>query len=364
MLHVEGLQRTAGAFRLWVEDWHVRDRSYVVVIGPSGAGKTMLLETIAGLHPTAAGRIQLDGRDITDLPPEQRGIGLVYQHSWLFPHLSVRGNIDFGRRYHRQAAPSIETEQLVEMLKIADLLERKPDELSGGERQRVALARALAIRPRLLFLDEPLGTLDPVTREHVATELARCHQALGMTTIHVTHDHTEARMAGDAVAVLLDGRLEQSGGIDEVFRRPRTPALARFLGCENLLEACAEPTAKPGRILLRLGKISLLLESLCLGPVIACIRPEDLRMETDEESAACMVQDDRGVIHLGRAVIIEASVRGSQVRVIAQVGDARLIVLMSGAEWRRLALKPGDSGCLEVPADAIHLLEQEAGPCQ
>lgn len=363
MLHVEALQRRAGAFRLWVEDWRIPPGAYVVVVGPSGAGKTMLLETIAGLHPIQSGRIALDGRDITRLPPERRGVGLVYQHCWLFPHLTVRQNIDFGRRYHRHAGPHADTDQLAEMLRITSLLDRKPEGLSGGERQRVALARALAIRPRLLFLDEPLGTLDPVTREHVASELLKCHRAFGMTTVHVTHDHAEARLVGDTLAVLLDGRMEQSGELDGVFRRPRTPALARFLGCENLLEARVEPAALAGRVLVHVAGTTFETESLCQGRVVFCLRPEDLQIDTPDAPAVPARRQDTGVIQLGRGVIIEASPRGAQVRVLAEAADARWVGLIGSSEWRRQRWRPGDPVALSALAEAIHLLEWEATAC-
>ncbi|MHC4797466.1 MAG: ATP-binding cassette domain-containing protein, partial [Planctomycetota bacterium] len=247
MLRVEGLQRRVGVFQLRIDQWTIEQGQYIALVGPSGAGKTMLLETLAGLHRPDGGRIWIDDRDVTFEPPEDLGIGFVYQDCWLFPHLTVRQNIDFGRRYHpKSLGPT--TEELVDMLHITDLLERNPQTLSGGERQRVALARALAIQPRLLFLDEPLGTLDPVTREHVGTELQNCHRAFGTTTVHVTHDHIEARTFGDSVAVMLRGGLEQSGPTEEVFKHPRTTELAGFLGCENLFAAEAEPIADNGRV--------------------------------------------------------------------------------------------------------------------
>src|SRR5262245_46275145 len=160
MLRIERLRRRIGQFELRVDELRVNRGDYVVLLGPSGAGKTMLLETIAGLH-RASGRVWIDDREVSDCPPEARGVGLLYQDCWLFPHLNIRENIDFGRRYHHRAASLIgsSTDELAAILHISHLLPRRPRTLSGGERQRVALARALAIRPQLLLLDEPLGPL-------------------------------------------------------------------------------------------------------------------------------------------------------------------------------------------------------------
>lgn len=372
MLRVEGLERIAGAFRLCVDDWHVAPGSYVVILGPSGAGKTMLLETIAGLHPLRCGHIHLDGRDVTRLPPERRGIALVYQHCWLFPHLSVRQNIDFGRRYHGQGGrvqrlfgdrSPADTERLAEMLGITHLLDRRPDGLSGGERQRVALARALAIRPRLLFLDEPLGTLDPVTREHVATELLRCHRTFGMTTIHVTHDHTEARMVGDSVAVLLGGRLEQAGGVEAVFHRPRTPPLARFLGCENLVQAVAEPSGRRSVVVVRWADAAIEVNSDCAGAVVVCLRPEDVHFDDTDAMRTDRHRADVPIVVLGHGIILEAAARGAQVRVIVEAGPVRWVSLVGASEWRRQARSVGSRVTVQASADAVHLVPSEAGAC-
>lgn len=360
MLRVERLRRRVGSFRLSIDEWQTGRGQYVVVVGPSGAGKTMLLELIAGLHAPDEGRIWLDDEEVTRWPPERRGIGFVYQDYWLFPHLTVRQNIDFGRRYHRDASgQGLPTDDLAEMLHIAHLLDRKPFGLSGGERQRVALARALAIRPRVLFLDEPLGTLDPVTRERVAAELMNCHRAFGMTTLHVTHDHAEARMMGDAVAVILNGRLQQAGPAEEVFRRPETAGLARFLGSENIFEAQSKTDGRDGFVHVRLGEKVLEVRSLLTGTVGLCIRPEFVFVEA--QPAAGRGAGD-GLVALGRGTVVEAGQRGPTLRVVAEVDGRRWVSVVSRADDHRQRFTPGAAVSLSAPADAIHLIPLENGP--
>ncbi len=237
---------------LWVDldEFHLREINldvaageYFVVLGPTGGGKTVLLETIAGLHQPDKGRIMLDGEDVTDAPPERRGIGFVYQDYMLFPHLNVAGNIAFGLKLRRMARETIEEQvtTISQLLGIDHLLHRRPGTLSGGEAQRVALARALVVEPRLLLLDEPLSALDPETREGLQRELARVHRELGTTTVHVTHDFEEAVALGDRIAVVNEGRVVQVGSPEEIFRRPGSEFVARFVGVRNIFRGEIRP---------------------------------------------------------------------------------------------------------------------------
>ena len=356
MLRVEKLHHRAGSFRLRIDEWSIERGQYLALVGPSGAGKTMFLETVAGLHRAETGRIWIDGKDMTRRPPEDRGIGFVYQDCWLFPHLSVRENIDFGRRYHRSSSNGgRRTEDLADMLHIRGLLDRRPTNLSGGERQRVALARALAVQPRVLFLDEPLGPLDPVTREHVAAELRSCHRALGMTTIHVTHDHAEARMMGDATAVILDGSLEQYGPTEDVFRRPRTPRLAAFLGCENVIEAMAEPCGQPGRVRISLGGCVVEVPDTTArnttGKVAACVRPEEVLVDSIDRQAS-------GGSPLS-GTVTEVSLRGPLVRLVIDVEGHRWVSLMGRSYRPGSHFVPGEPVALRISDDAWHLIPLE-----
>jgi len=232
-LRISELSAQAGSFTLGPVSLAIPPDRVLVVLGPSGAGKTMLLETIAGLRPQQAGQISLAGTDITSLPPERRRIGLVFQDAALFPHLNVRDNIRFGPRARRAASPD-GSDDLLHQLGIEHLADRAPRSLSGGERQRVALARALAIKPGLLLLDEPLSALDQPTREEMRALLQRLLAELEIPAAHVTHDRDEALSIGDDLAVIVGGQLRQTGPAATVAAEPADPDIARLLGWSEL----------------------------------------------------------------------------------------------------------------------------------
>ncbi|WBB90732.1 ABC transporter ATP-binding protein [Verrucosispora sp. WMMC514] len=213
----------------------------LVVLGPSGAGKSTVLRVVAGLEPVTAGRVRIADRDVTDERPGRRNVSMVFQSYALFPHLTVVENIAFGlevrdtpRRLARDRARAA-----AETVGCAGLLDRRPGQLSGGERQRVALARALVREPDVFLLDEPLSNLDLALRAEMRTELRALHDRLGATMVHVTHDQTEALVLADRIAVLRDGRVEQVGTPDEIWRTPASSFVARFVGSPamNLLPA-------------------------------------------------------------------------------------------------------------------------------
>jgi ABC-type Fe3+/spermidine/putrescine transport system ATPase subunit len=212
----------------------VPDGETLVVLGPSGSGKTLLLESLGGFHDHD-GHVRLDGADVREDPPERRGFGFVFQDYALFPHMTVRENVAFGARYHE--APR-DPDDLLASLGVADLAERTPATLSGGEQQRVALARALAIAPEVLLLDEPLSALDVPTRQELREDLAEV--LADRTAVYVTHDRTTARALADRIAVMRDGAVVQHGAPDDVFDRPASPFVARFVGA-NVLPAAVTP---------------------------------------------------------------------------------------------------------------------------
>jgi multiple sugar transport system ATP-binding protein len=210
----------------------IADGEFVVLVGPSGCGKSTTLQLIAGLEMATEGRILIGGRDVTDLPPKARDIAMVFQSYALFPHMTVRNNIAFGPKLRHEGKEKInsDVEKVAEMLQIAEYLDRKPKALSGGQRQRVALARALVRRPGVFLMDEPLSNLDAKLRIEARSFLAKMHQELGITTIYVTHDQSEAMTMGNRIVVMSNGRIEQSAPPLEIYNHPANRFVADFIG--------------------------------------------------------------------------------------------------------------------------------------
>lgn len=213
---------------------------YVSFLGPSGSGKTTLLRAIAGFETPDSGRVFFDGRDITHLPAHERGVGFVFQNFALFPHLTVLKNVGFGLTYGKSPLPAAEVDrrarEMIAMVGLAGMEDRGVDQISGGQRQRVALARTLAMQPKLVLLDEPLGALDANLRGRMRNELRAIRERLGVTFVHVTGSENEALAMGDRVVVLDHGRIIQSGTADQVYDTPASPDVAHFLNRFNLFE--------------------------------------------------------------------------------------------------------------------------------
>ena len=277
MIKVSDLCVDLDDFLLEGIDLDVEPGEYFVILGPTGAGKTVLLESIAGLYRLKRGRIWVGGEEVTQLEPEKRGISIVYQDQVLFPHLSVRDNITFGLKLRKASGQDIKStlSWLVELLDIGHLLHRKPDTLSGGERQKVALARALSIKPQLLLLDEPLSALDPENREGVQRELRRLHNRLKLTTVHVTHDFEEAIALGDRIAVLGDGRIQQIGTPEQIFRQPNSEFVARFAMVRNIFTGEITDGGGEGVVFDAEGT-GLAVVTDFRGRCHASLRPEDI----------------------------------------------------------------------------------------
>ncbi len=236
MLRVENLTVRSGEFTLMDVSFQLEWGECGVVVGPSGAGKSTLFEAIAGLRRVEAGRIFLEGRDITDLPPEQRGIAFVPQDYALFPHLTAKGNILLAPKLLKLPKKKVteKFEFLCSLLNLKGLLHKRPAQLSGGERQRVAIARALMLTPKLLLLDEPFAALDPQMRPSVRRSLSQILRSLQTTVLIVTHDLWDAAALGDKVFVVEKGRIVQSGSWSEVISEPKSKFITEFVGINKL----------------------------------------------------------------------------------------------------------------------------------
>ena len=354
-------------FALEIEQLEIGPGEYFVVLGPSGAGKTALLLCLAGILRADSGRIWFGERDVTDLAPERRSVGWVSEWNTLFPHLTVVQNIRFGRRYcagdgrGRETAERFDRRvaQLVEMLDLVRLLDRIPADLSSGETQRVMLARALAREPRVLLLDEPLRGLDPATQERLRDALRQVHRDMGTTTLHITHDHIEARALAERIAVLRDGRIEQIGKSDEVFERPTTPFVARFTGAENLflLSGGEASTAE--------GAVQILDRGLLLGGVIdtdathIAVRPEHVAIWPVDEPVADGPNGGTVVGHFPggwlcfNAVVESHAQHGAWLRVTVRSEVGRWVALVQPRTARAISLAPGSRVTIAIAPEHI-----------
>lgn len=249
-LQLDGLAKSFGQNQV-VQSFSldIAKGEFVSFLGPSGCGKTTVLRMLAGFEVPSAGRILIDGTDVTDLRPSQRNVGLVFQSYALFPNLTVAQNVAFGLKVAKVGREEIEArvKAMLDLINLPGLADRYPFELSGGQQQRVALARALAVRPRVLLLDEPLSALDAKIRVSLRREIRAIQRELGITTIFVTHDQEEALSISDRVVVMNKGRAEQVGAPHEIYNHPNTAFVANFVGTLNTFKATVKD-ARRGRI--------------------------------------------------------------------------------------------------------------------
>ncbi len=238
----------------------IKDGEFLVLVGPSGCGKSTILRMLAGLIGVSGGRIHIDDRDVTDLPPKDRDIAMVFQNYALFPHMNVRDNVAFGLMIRKTPKDEIKRRvaEAVEILGIEDLLEKRPGQLSGGQRQRVALGRAIVRRPKVFLFDEPLSNLDAKLRTQMRAEISRLHRKLKATTVYVTHDQAEAMTMADRIVVLHDGVVQQCGRPLEIYSKPANDFVAGFIGTPpmNLFDAEIDGE-KEGSLRLRPGGLSV-----------------------------------------------------------------------------------------------------------
>jgi molybdate/tungstate transport system ATP-binding protein len=347
MIQIKNLCVDLGDFLLRDINLNIEAGEYFVILGPTGAGKTVLLESIAGLYPLKSGEIWLRGNKVNRLGPEKRGVSIVYQDHVLFPHLSVAENIVFGLKLHKQPRSELNRvlDWLSELLNIAHLLDRNPETLSGGERQKVALARALSVEPEVLLLDEPLSALDPETREGVQHELRQLHNQLKITTIHVTHDFEEAVALGDRIAVLGDGCIRQTGTPDEIFRQPNSEFVARFAMVRNIF--AGEVKGKEnGTAVLSTEGIDIAVVTDLRGKFHGSVRPEDILispepLRSSARNSLC-------------GTITSITDKGSTLYLTATV-PPDFICLVTRRSFEDMGLARGQQVYLTFKASAVHI---------
>lgn len=279
----------------------IGEGEFVTLLGPSGCGKTTLLRLLAGFDTPTHGQILLGGADVTDVPPYDRDVNMVFQDYALFPHLSVGRNVAFGLerlKWPKDKVAAKVTEALA-MVELADKVDRMPHELSGGQRQRVALARALVRNPKVLLLDEPLSALDAGLREAMQVELKRLHDKLGITFVMVTHDQTEALAMSDRIVLMRGGRVEQVGSPDELYNAPASPYVASFIGTTNQFDGTVATSTTKGLVVdTDAGQFHCAPRTdLTKGTAVNIgVRPEHLRLAATSEKGGintldCLVED-------------------------------------------------------------------------
>jgi putative spermidine/putrescine transport system ATP-binding protein len=333
-------------------DLDVRGGEFISLLGPSGCGKTTALNCIAGLLDPDDGTIDVDGKSIVGTPPEHRRFGMVFQNYALFPHLTVGRNVSFGLEMQRVPKVQIRerVDRVLDMVKLRDQRDKYPAQLSGGQQQRIAIARAVVTEPRLMLMDEPLSNLDAKLRLEMRTEIRRLHQALGLTTIYVTHDQEEALSLSDRVVLMDQGVIRQAGTPREVYLEPASAYAANFLGSRNLLPV--HVTAVVGDRIEIVTESGTALTGMPRGtfspgdPAIASIRPEHVIVARQDQGG--------GNAASGTVVTVEFLGQGTELGI--QTARAELFIARSDDLWQA-----GDAIVVQLPAERLFVFPVENG---
>ncbi len=325
-------------------DLRVENGELLTLLGPSGCGKSTLLRLVAGFTTATSGSIRIGGADVTRVPPHARGIGMVFQSYALFPHLSVAKNIAFGLEERGFARAQIRQRvgELLDLIRMSDAADRFPAQLSGGQQQRVALARAVAYAPKLLLMDEPLGALDLKLREAMQLEIRRIQRELGITTLYVTHDQTEAMRISDRIAIMNDGRLEQIGSAAEIYHAPVSCFVADFLGRINFI------SAKVLAAQADLMRLRSTIGDLCMpgrngfvegAAVTLGIRPDDIDVDPSAPANDTLIVHGTVLDHSFLGNVVEMRVRVTE-QLTAMIETKRSDIAYTPGQSVRLGLRP------------------------
>ena len=328
-------------------DLRVKDGEFLTLLGPSGSGKTTILNLIAGMVGPTGGSVWIDGKDATQVPVNKRGLGMVFQNYALMPHMTVFENIAFPLRVRKQREAEIKqrVKEVLDIVRLPEVAERKPGELSGGQQQRIAIARCIAYNPPIILMDEPLGALDKKLREELQLELKQLHAKLGITALYVTHDQEEALTMSDRIVLLKDGRVEQMGPPEELYFHPRTLFCAEFLGDSNILDCTIVESGE--MVTARTDFDTIVRSSLATdaapgGRMKMMVRPENVSI----------VRGDRIEEHENRlkGELVDRIILGGVVKSYVRLNDGSSMVVQELTRADRIGAVPGTKVDLVWPA--------------
>ena len=348
LLEVSGISKSfGGAAAVSGVSISAQRGEIVCLLGPSGCGKTTLLRLIAGLEEPDSGSVTFDGRVLDGLPPRERGFGLMFQDLALFPHMDVFGNVSFGLRMQRRSKEEVRRRVggLLELVDLAGFARRKVHELSGGERQRVALARSLAAEPRLLMLDEPLGSLDRSLRESLQTQVRSILKEVGLTAVYVTHDRDEAFSMADSMVVMERGEVVQAGAPEELFLTPRSELVARSMGIRNVMPGTVAQAGDETRVECAIGTLAVPAAKEG-GWVLVLIDERRTVLRRAAETAAREANDLAGLVESRRF-------HTGEIEIVVRVERGVLTCLL---QPDRAGPGVGDQVSVHIPPDAIRLV--------
>ncbi|MCO5118836.1 MAG: ABC transporter ATP-binding protein [Burkholderiaceae bacterium] len=349
---LSNIVKNFGAFEAVKEmSLEVADGEFLALLGPSGCGKTTTLRMVAGFVDVTAGRIHFGDRDVTDLPPNRRDTGMVFQGFALFPHMTVRQNVSYGLEMRRVSRPEIEQRvvRVLDLVRLGQFADRYPRQLSGGQQQRVALARALVINPHVLLLDEPLSALDAKLRHEVRLQIRQLQQSLGLTTIFVTHDQEEALSLADRLVVMNGGAIEQIGTPEDLYERPGTPFVADFIGKTNFFAGRLSGATFATSCGLELAVSGNRRNAGLLG-----IRPEKIELFPQAGSGeAAEGNTVSGTVEL-------VSYLGPWTEYSVRLSSDRSILVRQGNSEAMRSIDVGDPVRIGIPANACFLFESDA----
>ena len=340
MIDIKNLNGSLGEFQLRDINLNVNKGEYLAILGPTGAGKTVLVEYIAGIYKPDRGSILVDGEDITSLYPEERNIGYVPQDYALFPNLTVEKNIAYGLEARRMPSEQVNVvvSEMISRLKIEYIQYRMPLNLSGGEKQRVALGRALTTKPKLLLLDEPLSALDENLRTEMARELRQLQRDVNGTFIHVCHNFEEASDVADRIAIMNKGTIIQTGTLKEVMEAPKSEFLAKFLKSQNMFDAISNGST------LQIGQTELVKENRFKGDVVVAIRPENIAIVENEK-------DNGQNVFSGK--VASAKLKLYFTEILVDAGIPFVVICQTGKDYSK-----GDDIKLRIPPEKIAIVEK------